>query len=499
MSVDESKSAHASVSDEVKATIPTLVDVETIQVVDLERDEKWASNPANPRNWSLLKKWIATSIIALYTFLPPLGSSMMAPGLPEIAVQYHITNSTVLALTLCIFVLSFALAPLVLAPLSELYGRVWILHVSNIAFLAFNLGCAYSKTTGILIGFRFLAGIAGSAPVAIGGGVISDLFSENDRMAAMAIYTLGPLIGPVVGPICGGFIVQTVGIKYVFIVIVAFSGLCALLAVPFLRETYAPVIWRRLQRSQQSADPEKGPVAPVSSGPSTNDKLRYMWLNLSRPVVLLCTNLVCFMLSLYMAFVSGIYYLMFATFGSLFSDYYGFGPGVGGLTYLGLGIGFILAGVLGAKLGDKIYQHLAEKNGGKGIPEHRIPLLILGSIFVPIGLFWYGWSAQAKIHWIMPIIGTGIFGFAFMMIFLPIQLYLADAFAYAASALSAASFIRSTFGFAFPLFGQQMYNALGVGGGNSLLAGLSIVLGIPFPIWIYFYGEKLRMRGNATR
>lgn len=82
---------------------------------------------------------------------------------------------------------------------------------------------------------------------------------------------------------------------------------------------------------------------------------------------------------------------------------------------------------------------------------------------------------------------------------LPIQLYLVDAFSYAASALSAASVFRSLLGFAFPLFGQQMYAKLGYGGGNSLLAGLSIVIGIPFPIWIWFKGEEIRKRSSLAR
>ena len=82
---------------------------------------------------------------------------------------------------------------------------------------------------------------------------------------------------------------------------------------------------------------------------------------------------------------------------------------------------------------------------------------------------------------------------------LPIQLYLVDTFTYAASALAAASVFRSTLGFAFPLFGEQMYAALGNGGGNSLLAGLGIVLGIPFPVWLWFYGEKVRARSTLTR
>ena len=82
---------------------------------------------------------------------------------------------------------------------------------------------------------------------------------------------------------------------------------------------------------------------------------------------------------------------------------------------------------------------------------------------------------------------------------LPIQLYLVDTFTYAASALAAASVFRSMLGFAFPLFGQQMFNALGLGRGNSLLAGLAIVLGIPFPVWLWFYGERMRANSSLAR
>lgn len=82
---------------------------------------------------------------------------------------------------------------------------------------------------------------------------------------------------------------------------------------------------------------------------------------------------------------------------------------------------------------------MAAKNGGVGTPEMRVPALVFGSFFVPVGLFWYGWSAQAKLHWIMPIIGSGIFGFGMMTTFLPIQLYLVDSFEFAASAVAASS------------------------------------------------------------
>lgn len=82
---------------------------------------------------------------------------------------------------------------------------------------------------------------------------------------------------------------------------------------------------------------------------------------------------------------------------------------------------------------------------------------------------------------------------------LPIQLYLVDTFTYAASALAAASVFRSMLGFAFPLFGEQMYAAMGYGGGNSLLAGLAIVLGIPFPVYLWYRGEEIRSRSSLAR
>jgi hypothetical protein len=86
-----------------------------------------------------------------------------------------------------------------------------------------------------------------------------------------------------------------------------------------------------------------------------------------------------------------------------------------------------------------------------------------------------------------------------MLVFVPMQLYLIDSFTYAASALAAASFLRALFGFAFPLFGEQMYNALHIGPGNSLLAGVAILTGIPFPVWLYYKGEQMRMRNPLTR
>ncbi|ESK90159.1 mfs multidrug [Moniliophthora roreri MCA 2997] len=461
-------------------------------------DYDWDLDPDNARNWTAKRKWTAVFVVSLYTLIPPLGSSMMAPGLPDIANKYAITSQTTLALTLSVFLLSFAIGPLFLAPLSEMYGRTWVFHIANVFSIAFSLGCAFSPSAGVLIAFRFLSGFSGAAPIACGGGTVGDLFSERDRASAMALYTIGPLLGPAVGPIAGGYIAQSAGVKWVFITIAAACGLASLVGLPLLRETYAPIIRMRKAKKQpakQDVESLKASVTPLG----TISRWQYLWINLSRPVMLLCRSFICFILSLYMAFLYGIYYLMFATFASLFSETYGFDTGAGGLTYLGLGIGFIIATFASARFTDQIYHYLAQKNNGKGTPEMRIPALFFGSLFVPVGLFWYGWSAATKAHWIMPIIGSGIFAFGMNCAYLPIQLYLVDAFTYAASALAAASVFRSILGFAFPLFGAQMFEAMGIGGGNSFLGGLAIVLGIPFPVWIYYKGAEMRARSDLNR
>ncbi|GAB1524082.1 hypothetical protein RhiTH_007234 [Rhizoctonia solani] len=477
------------------------------QVGQMERgtqkdgQDNWDEDPRNPRLWPGYRKWEAAAIVSIYTLVSPLASSMIAPGLPEIAHAFGITNSTVAALTLSIFILAYAIGPLFVTPLSEgslflsilvklipipsvVYGRSWPLHLSNIFFLVFNLACAWAPDTASLIVFRFFAGIGGSAPLTIGAGSIADLFHERDRAVAMSLFSLGPLMGPIIGPIAGGFITQNVGYPWVFKIISIVAGIATIFGIPLLQETYAPVLKRRYGYQDSGLSGSLGEVLSE---------------NLRRPLWLLMRSMICFSLSLYMAIIYGLLYLMFVTFPTLFASVYGWGPGIAGLAYLGLGIGFMFAAVIGSRLMNTLYLKLSERNGGQGKPEYRIPPMLFGTVLIVIGLFWYGWTAHVKAHYILPIIGSGIFGAGMMFCFMPIQLYLVDSFTYAASAIAAATFLRSLFGFAFPLFGQRLFDAMGIGGGHSFLAGIAIVVGVPFPIWIYFKGEQMRARNPLNR
>jgi len=202
-------------------------------------------------------------------------------------------------------------------------------------------------------------------------------------------------------------------------------------------------------------------------------------------------------LGVFMAFVYGLIYLLLSTFPTVWTERYHQSVATGGLNYISIGLGFFLGTTLCATVNDRIYQKLKIKNNGVGRAEFRMPMMIPGTLLVPIGLFWYGWSAQAQVRWIMPDIGALIFSFGTIICFQCIQTYIVDAYSrYAASAMAAIMVMRSLAGFGFPLFAPYMYRALGDGWGNSLLGFLSIGLGTPAALALWFFGQRLRERSK---
>lgn len=141
---------------------------------------------------------------------------MFAPGVPKVMAEFHTTSNLLATFVVSVFVLGFAFGPLLIAPLSEMYGRIPIYHTCNILFVLFTIGCAESQNMGELVAFRFLAGVAGVATVTCGSGTIADIMPVEKRGLAMSLWSLGPLLGPMIGPIVGGFLIQAKGWRWVF-------------------------------------------------------------------------------------------------------------------------------------------------------------------------------------------------------------------------------------------------------------------------------------------
>ncbi|KAL2283179.1 hypothetical protein FJTKL_10075 [Diaporthe vaccinii] len=420
----------------------------------------------------------------------PLISSMLSPAVQLVMQEFNTSSTTFATFVVSIFVLGFACGPLILAPLSELYGRVLIYNITNVLFLCFTVGCALSQNQSMLLAFRFLSGFAGVATITIGSGTIADLMPREKRGKAVSIWSVGTILGPMVGPIIGGYVTEVLGWRWMFWVISIVVGVVSIFAFAVLRETYPVVLLERKAarlRKETGRSLYRSKLAPDISPRELFKRsiMRPSKMLLCRPIVtVLCT---------YVALLYGILYLLFATYSFVFKEVYGYSTFAAGLVFLAGGIGTLSGLLYIAKFSDRNLKKRAA--AGKTVtPEDRLPLIITlpGALTFPMGLFLYGWTVEYQVHWIVPMIGTAITGFGSILIFVGIQTYLIDAFeGYAASVVGANAVLRGTAGALLPLSGLQLYEALGWGWGNSLLGFLTLAFA-PVPLVIGFYGARFR-------
>ena len=294
----------------------------------------------------------------------------------------------------------------------------------------------------------------------------------------------------------GGFITERTSWRWVFWVISVADAAVQVLGFLFLRETYAPTILaKKAQKLREASGDQAWHTKWETPRRTFSNTLK---LALLRPFILLGTQPIIQIIALYLAYLYGVVYLVLTTLPTLWTERYHESIGIAGLNYISLGVGYLVGTQSTARLNDTIYKNLKKRSRKDvGRPEFRLPLLVPGAILVPLGLIWYGWSAEAHVHWIMPNIGIAIFGVGMKMATQCMQTYAVDTYTlYAASAGAAGTFLRSLAGFSFPLFAPYMYARLGYGWGNSLLALIATLVGLPAPFLLWKYGPWLRARSQ---
>lgn len=129
---------------------------------------------------------------------------------------------------------------------------------------------------------------------------------------------------------------------------------------------------------------------------------------LLRPMVMLFSDWAIFLASIYSAVADAYMFILLTTFAETFMTVYGFSTAISGLAYLGLGIGAILGQVIHFLLSDRTVRF--HKARGDYRPEYRLLWMPVGSLTMPLGFFWYGWTVEKNVHWIVPIIGSSLCG-----------------------------------------------------------------------------------------
>ncbi|KIJ26679.1 hypothetical protein M422DRAFT_191922 [Sphaerobolus stellatus SS14] len=451
-------------------------------------------DPANPRNWSSSRKWFISSFGFIFLTLVGVANAGYAISQPSLEKGEWLTLCTALGISsllgtlgVAMFIVPFGIAPLVLAPCSELFGRLPVYIASAVIFWLMFLPQALAKNVETVLITRVISGVGASTSVSLVGGMLADMWDAHERGFPMAMFSSIAFAGTGLGPVTLGYVELKLGYVFINWILFAVSGVCTLGLIIASRETRASVL---LIRKAKLLRMETGNDAFRAKAEEERASVAKMLkTSLLRPLRMLFTEPVLFLFA-----VSSLYavYLMLEAIPLVFIQLYHFNAGEYGLVYLGQIIGPII-GMVANVWCDRAYKRNVAIKG----PEARLYIAMWSGIALPIGCWVYTWTSFSSIHWIVPSLATCIIYAAVSA--LACFNYATDSYtAYASSALGGISAVRLIIGAVFSLLAQPMYDSLGIQFAGTILAALSTVFAIT-PFLLYRYGFAIRSRSKFAK
>jgi DHA1 family multidrug resistance protein-like MFS transporter len=430
------------------------------------------NDPGNPKNWTAKRRWAITISMGLLVFTVTFASSIFSVNIRTVQELYNVELVTA-TLGVALFVLGFVFGPIAFGPMSEVLGRKIPLFSGFALFAIFQIPVALAQNiTTICVG-RFLGGFFASAPLAVVGGALADLWDPIPRSYAICVFAAGGFAGPVAGPIAGGFITEShLGWRWtswITLIMAGFLGTVGFFVIP--ETSGARILQLRAAKLRKDTGNTQY-YSKADENKLTMNKVVNVYL--LRPFVMFLQEPILALITAYMSFLYGIVYLLFEA--------------VSCIPYGGSSI--LIAFSTATNFTKAYVKH------GKSIPEERLPPMIVGAIALPIGLFWFAWTSSPNISWVPQVLSIALLGLGCMVPFWQGMSYLIDCYGfYSNSAIAVNTFIRSFFGAFFPLFTHAMYHNLGVPWASSLL-GFICVLFLPVPVLFYIYGARIRAKSK---
>lgn len=442
----------------------------------------------HPHNLSSARKWTVVIVISSAALCVTCASSVASFTEDSLSKDFHVSHTAAI-LSISLFVLGLGLGPLLIGPLSEVYGRNIVYRVSYGLFFVFSWPVTFAPNISVYFIFRFITGFCGSAFLSVAGGSVSDLFSNESVANPMALYTISPFIGPVFGPLISGFINQNLYWRWTYRVLTIWAFVECIVLYILVPETYSPVLLKRKAHLLRKSTGDEKYWAPLDK--QDINLLRAIAVSCYKPFQLMLFDRMALLLNLWTALILGIQYLAFQAFPVIFQEGHGFNMQSTGMSFLGIGLGMVLA-ISTQPFWNKLFADEAKRHGGHAPPEVRLIMGQVGGILVPIGLFWLAFTTYPAVPWIVPIVASIPFGSGVYFVFTSTFTYLVTAYRpIAASAMASNSATRSLFAVVFPLFADAMYKRLGTVGATALLAGLTTVMS-PLPFFFHCIGHRLR-------
>lgn len=455
----------------------------------------------NPRNWPLIPKLFFCIQVSFLTLAVYLASAIYTPGIHEIQQAFNVSY-IVAILPLTLFVFGYGFGPMIFSPFSEIpeCGRMPIYIVSLFISVILHIPLALSKNIAGFCILRFLTGFFASPCLSIGPAAVCDTLSVAYGPIGIGLWSIAAVSGPSFGPLFGAVLTVKGGWRWTFWFLCILDGISLLAAIFFFPEpNEVTLLHRKAKRLRKLT----GNMRITSKGEQDTkhmDLSKKLVDTLWRPIEISLKEPVIIMINLYLSLVYAIMYLWFECFPIVFQETKHFTMVLLGVSYLSV--------IVGSLTGSCIYIYLAYKNytlrtlaGETVYPEVFIPMTIGSGVAMTVGLFVFGWTASPDIHWILPLIGAGIFSVGAFITFQALFNYIGMSFwRFVASAFAGNALFRSFIGGALPLVGRSMFVNLGsekfpVGWGCTIMGFLCAAM-TGIPILFYLRGPKLRARSK---
>lgn len=369
---------------------------------------EWAKDdPENPFNWPNKKKHLIAGVSIIMTLFVAAAATCYAWGASQIAEELQVSE-TVSLLGSSVFTLGFGVAPMALAPLSEVYGRSPVYLITYGLFALSFIPQALSPNITCLLISRFISGAMGSTGSTMVGGTLADIYHADTRGGPMSVFSSVTLYGTALGSITAAYVVVNgnMGWRWIFWLQLILNSLHFVLVSCILRETRGSVLLsRRAAKIRQETGDDRYVAATDAERSSLFVMIR---LSLTRPFVFLFTEPAVIAYSVWVSFVWGVLckapdshvgyrltssVLFLKAVPTLFQSVYGWSYGTSSLPFLGMIAGTTLALGL-APVQDMLYNNSARFHKGVPRSEARLYASMLGSSLFAIGMFVFGCKSR---------------------------------------------------------------------------------------------------------
>ncbi|KAF4335294.1 major facilitator superfamily transporter [Fusarium beomiforme] len=449
-------------------------------------------DPLNPLNWSLATRIRSTFIVCLLVFTQCWAGSAISLGNSMASKQLHVSQVAE-NLSIAMFLFGVGTGALFAGPISETVGRNPTYLVATAFHLCFVLGSAMTPTFGGQVVCRFLVGLSASATLTINGASVNDQFRPVKRALVFPIVAWANVAAPVIAPIAGGWIVSNtkLGWRWTEWITLILSGAAFIVALLFLPETYFPLIlsWKAKELRRITGDQRY-----TSEHEQKDSFWKQMKATLPLPATFFRSEPVIIVLGLYLILLYSLLFSFLSGFDYIFKKTYSLKPGYQGSCFAAIAAGATAFGLIGPALYEWSRQHTERVRGASIQPEFRLWPAIVTAPFLPISLFWLGWTNYPSISLWSGLVACFLFGIVLMSMYVSSYEYITDSYGkHSAIALGSITMSRYLIAGGMVMAARPMYEGIGVHWTMTLLGCVATLL-TPAPILFWKYGPRLRRK-----